>query len=554
MRSTAVAGLGAVAFLAGCRGADRTETTTGGSTATGQASQIFVVPEARRGGVMHSVGQDPTLGWDPHSTISYLMGNVVEPMSIKLVRHDYRKNWKSGAEESIIGELAEKWEHPDPLTYNFTLRKGVNWPGQDPMNGRAINAQDVAYTMAHAKRPESLVQEWVFNNIKSATAIDTNTVQFKLNYPHWRWAMDLDSYNTMILPEGIYEWAGTGGLKDPAKARGGGPWLVEEYRAHSVIRYIPNEAYRKVFGVPYMDRLNVLMLANGAPRLQAFVAKNIDIYGPSAGELETVQNGRPDAKYVLDKFAPTRTQALFFKTTEAPWNDVRVRRALSMAVDRDGWGKTLRYPVKWESGPITWGYPSWKLDPVKMPADVSQWLQLNVAEGRKLIDAAGVSADTVFELHMYPYNNSYTPEAQFLMESMSKVGVTAKLKVYEYNNWLTNAYIGNYSGLLYGPDNLDRVTQQLADRLLATSSRNHSDVKDAETQKLIGDFASAKGPEDAKPIVDKIQTRSVDQAFAVYSPQPTSPTFWEPTLQNYDGESPISYHAQGYRDAFYWKE
>ena len=554
LRSAAVTGAGAAAFLAGCRSS--TSTPAGGASgASGgaAATAIFAVPEGKRGGTINNVVVDPTTGFDPYATIGFTTGNVVEPISIKLVRHDYRKGWVSGNEESIIGEMAEKWESPDPLTYNFTIRKGLNWPNQEPANGRPMTAKDVAYSIKRAQLPTSQVQEWVFGNIKSATAIDDHTVQFKLNYPHWRWAMDLDSYNNMIVPEGVYEWAGADGLKEATKTRGGGPWIIEDFKPGSVVRLTANEAYRKVFGIPYADKMNQAILANGAPRLQAFVSKQLDYFAPAAGELETVQKGRTDAKFVVDKFAPTRTQALFFKTTEKPWDDVRVRRAVNMSVDRDGWGKTLRYEYKWESGPVTWGYPSWKLAHDKMAPDVQKWLKFDVAEAKKLIAAAGVSPTQNFELHMYPYNNSYTPEAQFLMNGLTAIGIKSTLKVYDYNNWIATAYIGKYSGLLYGPDNLDRLTQQLADRLLDTSSRNHSEIKDTETQQLLKEFAAAKGPQEAKPIVDKIQIRSVDQAFAAYSPQPTSPAMWDPSIQNYNGESAINYQGTGYKDAYHWK-
>ena len=560
LRSAALTGVGAAAFLAGCGGSSKkTSTPAAGGAATGAgtaapAAGVFAVPEAKKGGTITNVGLDPTTGWDPHGTIAYLTGYITEPMQIKLIRHDYRggKNpWKSGADDAIIGELAEKWENPDPLTYNFTLRKGINWPSQEPMNGRPITAADVKYNFDHAKLPTSLVQEYVFNNIKSVTAVDDYTVQFKTNYPHWRWLMDLDSYNTGIIPKGVYEWTGPDGMKDPQKARGGGPWLLDSYAPGSVVRWKPNEAYRKVFGVPYADRLDVAILANGAPRLQAFVGKKVQFFDALAGQLDAAQKGRPDAKSLLDAFAPTNTNAVFMKTTEKPWDDVRLRRALSMAIDRDGWGKTLQYQYKWESGPITWGYPAQKLAHDKMPAETAKWLKYDPAEAKKLVDAAGVSASTAFTMHMYPYNDTYTPESQLLIDSFSKIGVTAKLKVYEYNNWLATAYVGQYSGLLYGPDNLDRVTQQVADRLLSNSSRNHSAIKDEVAQKLLADFAAAKGPADGKAVLDQIQIRSVDQAFAVYRPQPVTPKLWDPALQNYDGQAAI-YYQNYYRDAFEW--
>jgi len=559
LRSAAVTGAGAAAFLAGCR-TSAPEAPAAKSTASGAASgaapaTVFAVPEGKRGGTFTRPGLDPTTGWDPHATISYLTNNVAEPMGIKLVRHDYRKTppFFSGNEELIVGELAEKWESPDPLTYNFTLRKGINWPDQEPMKGGPITAQDVKYAFEHAKAPTSQTQEYVFNNIKSVTAVDDYTVQIKANYPNWRFAIDLDSYNTIITPKGVYEWAGSGGMKDPTKARGGGPWMLEDYKPGSVIKWKVNENYRKVFGVPYFDHHNTAILANGAPTLQAFIAKTINVYSASTGELEPAKKARPDTKMVEEFYAPTNTNALFMKVTQKPFDDVRVRRALSMSVDRAGWGKTLQVANKWESGPITWGFPTWKLDHTKMPADTSKWLKYDPAEAKKLVEAAGISVGTEYLMHMYPYNATYTPESQLLIDSMKKIGITAKLKVYEYNNWLSTAYIGKYNDLLYGPDNLDRITQQLADRLQRGSSRNHSDVADDTTDKLLKDFQAAKGPAEAKPISDNIQIRSVDQAYAVYRPQPVTPHFWDANLQNYGEKGDFAlYYQDSYRAAFMW--
>ncbi len=553
LRSAAITGVGAAAFLAGCKSSDSGSSPTGGASSGGATSALFAVPEGKRGGTITDVGLDPTTGWDPHATTSYLTNNVTEPMGIKLIRHDYRKTppFFSGNEELIIGELAEKWESPDPLTFNLTLRKGINWPDQEPMKGAPITAQDVKYAFEHAKLPTSQTQEYVFQNIKSVTAIDDYTVQIKANYPNWRFAIDLDSYNTIITPKGIYEWAG-GDIKDPAKARGGGPWLLDDYQPGSVIKFKPNEAYRKVFGVPYADQLNVALLATGAPRLQAWVAKQIQFFTPVTGQTEAGKKGRPDAKTVDDFYAPTSTNALFMKVGQKPFDDVRVRRAMSMAIDRDGWGKTLQTEYKAESGPITWGFPTWKLGLDKMPAETQKWAKYDVAEAKKLFDAAGVPAKN-YVMHMYPYNATYTPEAQLITDSLKKIGLNTQVKIYEYNNWLSTAYIGKYDDLLYGPDNLDRITQQLADRLQKGSSRNHSDVADDASQKLLADFQAAKGPAEAKPISDQLQIRSVDQVYAIYRPQGTTPHSWDASIQNYGEKGDLAmYYQNYYRDAFYW--
>lgn len=566
LRTSAITGVGAAALLVGC-GDSSDDTPAGTATAAGTTAPggttaptgtaepmlgVFEVPGAVRGGTMLQDARDPTVGWDPHNSISYLMGYVVEPLSIKLVRHDYREGWKRGSEDSLIGELAESWESPDPLTYNFTLREGLNWPDQEPMNGRAMTASDVAYTLNHAILPDSIVQTYVFDAVAGATAIDDRTVQVKLNYPYWLFPNLMDSYNSMILPDGIYDWAGPDGMKNADNSRGGGPWLLDRFEPGSRVLYKPNPSYQEFFGIPYADELSIKIQKGSGPIMQSFLAKQIHKMTIAGGQLANVQENRPDAMFNIDVYAPTSTNAIFMNTLLAPFDDVRVRRAMSMAIDRKGWGDTMGFEYKLESGPITHGYPDWKKTVEQMPADVSQWVAFNPAEATKLLAAAGVSGDTAFDMHMYPYNESYTPEAQLLIDQLNDVGMTLELRILEYNNWISTVYYGEYEGTMYGPDNLDRIPQQLSTRLLASGNRNHSHVTDPEVQQWLLDFNGAAGAEDAKVIANKLQEKSMDQAYAVYRPQAQSPQAWDPALQNWNGEVSIYYADAGYRPAYLW--
>ena len=562
LRSAAITGVGAAAFLAGCKTATPTGSGTSGSGGTAaSATALFRNTAAKDGGTLaSSFAYEPT-GFDPHSSPGAGQGPLVEANAIKLIRHDYtgqKAPWKNGSETMFIGELAEKWESPDPLTYNFTLRKGINWPDQEPMKGKPITAQDVAYTFAHAKTPDALVQSYVFDPIASTTAVDDYTVQIKLKSPNFLFLTGMNTYSTQLLPKGIYDWTGPGPWSSD-KSRGGGPWILDDYQPGSFVSYKQNPAYKKVFGVPYADKMILkILVGSSALALQAFVSKQVYKLAVTGANLETVKKARPDAKLNLDVYAATNTNALFMNTTEKPFDDVRVRRAISMSVDREGWGKTLQLPYKLESGPITWGFPEWKADISKMTADVQGYLKYDAAEATKLVQAAGVSSSASYTIHMYPYNETYTPEAQFLINGLQKIGIKSSLKVYDYNNWIANVYFApgadpkSYSGMLYGPDNLDRLQQQLSDRFSKTSNRNHSFVADPQMQQWLIDFAASKSTEEAKTVANKLQTRSIDQAYAAYRPQPTSPLAWDPDVQNYEGQTEMLYQ-NSYRDAFIWR-
>lgn len=551
--------MGAAAFIAGCRSSSSGTPAPGAADTSGKpqsATSLFAVAEAKRGGTITVDGSEPTTGWDPHATSAAFTSAVVEPLHLKLIRHDYRQvpPYVTGS-DALVGELAEKWENPDPLTYNFTLRKGLNWPDQEPMKGRVINADDVKYSFEHAMLPTSQVQTYVYDNLDSVTAIDAQTIRIKLKQPNFFFPSDIDSVSSLILPKGYYEWVGED-AKVATKARGGGPWILADYQPGSVIKYKPNETYRKMFGVPYADNMHIAILAGGAPKLQSFLAKGLDIFSPIAGQLDPAKKGRPDAKSREDAYVGGAGLSISIKSTQKPFDDVRVRRALSMSIDREGWGKTLQVPYKLEAGPISWAYPNWKMPPTEMPADVQQWLKHNPAEGKKLLEAAGIRSTTDYTLNYYPYDPTYQPLAQFITDSASKIGMTLKSKVFEYNNWLATAFIGMYQDLLLNPDaGIDRVSSGLVDRMskgTTNNPKNHSNISDDETQKMLRDFWAAKSEAAAKEIAKRVQTRSVDQVFSIYGPQPASPTMWDPGLQNYEGHRSFNYQYN-YRTAFMWR-
>ena len=129
------------AFLAGCQSGPSKSSNSSAGASDGVKTGIWAVPEAKSGGTITELFSYEPTGWDPHSSPGAGQGPIVEAFSIKLIRHDYRRTppYKNGAETMIIGELAEKWENPDPLTYTFTLRQGLTWPDQEPMKeiGRA---------------------------------------------------------------------------------------------------------------------------------------------------------------------------------------------------------------------------------------------------------------------------------------------------------------------------------------------------------------------------------------------------------------------------------
>jgi len=141
----------------GPSGGARSTTQSGGQAQAGTPTQ--------GGRISWRVAGDP-VSFDPHATISYLNVEFLDMFHAKLMRYDYRTTppYRNGDEDHVIGELADKWEAPDPATWVFHLKPGVKYHDKPPVNAREVVADDVKWSFQRALSPGFVVEEWAWNN------------------------------------------------------------------------------------------------------------------------------------------------------------------------------------------------------------------------------------------------------------------------------------------------------------------------------------------------------------------------------------------------------
>ena len=249
--------------------------------------------------------------------------------------------------------LAESWDTPDPLTIIFNIRKGVNWQDKAPMNGREFTADDVVFNfhrlLGLGEFAEAGPSPFTYQRPagESVTATDRYTVVIKLPEPS---SAALGQYlgiglTYMNAPEVIQEY---GDVKDWRNLVGTGPYLLTDWTDGSSFTFQKNPDYwkddEKYPGnrLPYIDEIQGLIILEEATYLAGLRTGKIDFLGFPVGVsditsvevLESLQKSNPEI--VLQAWWDRSENSYAIDASKPPFDDVRVRRAMQMAIDLEG--------------------------------------------------------------------------------------------------------------------------------------------------------------------------------------------------------------------------
>jgi ABC-type transport system substrate-binding protein len=228
---------------------------------------------------------------------------------------------------SIIPGVFQKWEQPDPITYIFTVRKGVLWPAVPPMarSDREVTADDIVWFLQVTKK-EGVVRN-NFDLVKEFVAVDRYTVRINMSAPHAEFLRHMANTSMGIFPKECYEEKDCLGSKLVSPS----PFLLKEsiIRQKAVLEKNP-EFHLK--GLPYNDKWTVLVITDAAATKAAFITRQVDHLSSSFfTEVESVKKQVPDMK-IQSAWVIAGTTALR-PQLKGPLADVRVRRAMAMTID-----------------------------------------------------------------------------------------------------------------------------------------------------------------------------------------------------------------------------
>src|SRR5436309_4814811 len=382
----------------------------------------------RRGGILlAAIGADaPSL--DPHQESTFATLQMVAPLYSTLIQIDPLSYPK------IIGDAASEWKiAPDGLTYTFKIRHGIKFH-----DGSSLTAVDVKATYDKLVFPPEGVRSVRKNAYATITSIETpdpNTVVFKLKYASASLLDNLASPWNVIYPKKYLD-------KDPNyfknNVMGSGPFKFKNYTRGSTFEGERNPDYF-VKDRPYLNGYKFFISTETSVRAAAIRSGRayIEFRDLPMAEVDSIR------KHLGDKVAVQQTPFVIhfdvsMNNTVKPFTDLRVRRALNLAIDRYTAGKVLHGLTGLRDvGAFTRPGTEWAMAPAELEkfSGFGRDAEKNRAEAKRLLTEAGYPNGFKVVLKNRNIKLPYQDWAVYVIQEWRKIGVEAEHRPLETAAW-----------------------------------------------------------------------------------------------------------------------
>jgi peptide/nickel transport system substrate-binding protein len=465
---------GAAPLMAACG------TRGGSSSQAGQTS----AGKPKAGGTLNYARQNDPFNFDMSTDLSPVQDQVTLTNDSLLV---YKNGPDVPFTDAVIGpRLADTWETPDAQTYTFHLHPGVKFAELAPVNGRDMTSADVKWSFEYLSRTGALQKlppaqsAPYYEGLDSVQTPDANTVVVRFSQPLAPFLSYAAIGETSILAHEIYDADG-----DFVKNNvGTGPWQLDTSSSQHGSRWVfkKNPTYWQN-GLPYVDAINWLVLPDAATQRAAFQAKKLDIldYGTSgvrADEAAQTKKANPD---ITDfQFLNTADQILYINVTKPPLNDLRVRQAIALSVDRDAFVNALA------SGQGQWALVS-SGPGLFTDGETKRLLKFDVAQAKQLLSAAGYPNGLEIEQLYYTDSEGadYQTRIQLFQSQMRQSGINITLKGQPQSSISMAFRAADYSLILAGYTFKGDSDVNLYRQYYSKSARDFMQVKDPKLDDLV---------------------------------------------------------------------
>jgi dipeptide transport system substrate-binding protein len=353
----------------------------------------------------------------------------------------------------VVPSLAESWTvSKDGLEYVFKLRKGVKWQSNKNFKPtRDFNADDILFMFERQWKENDPYFKVTSSNhayfgdmgmpklLKSVDKVDEYTIKIVLNAPEAPFLSNLamqyagvqsKEYAIAMLKAGTPE-------KIDQEPVGTGPFMLVQYQKDALIRYKANPQYWA--GKAKIDDLIFSITPDASVRWAKLQKGECHVMPyPNPADLPAI---RKDPNVVVMEQPGLNVGYLAYNTTKKPFDDVRVRKAVNMAINKKaivdavylGTGVPATNPIP----PTQWSYNK----SIKDDA-------FNPEEAKKLLAAAGLKDGFTTDLWAMPVQRPYNPNAKRIAELMqadlAKVGIKAEIKSFEWGEYRKRMQAGEH--------------------------------------------------------------------------------------------------------------
>ena len=419
-RTTALKALtaaGALVVLAACGSSGGSGGTTSGGSTSGGGSTSAGAP-VHGGKLTFAAVQDAQ---------SMNKSTVFDNNSIWIFEQIFQQLYTVSADgKSVVPQLATGYKvSSDKKTYTFTLRQGVKFS-----NGQPMTSKDVKFSIDQTTKAS---QGWGFINtaIKSTSAPSPDTFVVHLKYPWAPLLADLSIFANGIIPDNYAGKSETAFYNAPI---GTGPFKWDVWHKGQSLTLVKNPLYWEK-GKPYLDSITWTDVANDNTRQQQLQGGQAQIDQFPAWS--TVTNLQSTQGVNMHLFNSTQTNYLAFNETRKPFQDVHVRRAISLAINRDALVKAVLFGH---------GKPANSLFPPQVPYydPNTPGYQFNLAEAKKEMAQSSVPHGFSTSIVIPSGNSDYLTISTIVQSELKPLGINVKINQLDPNTENTQTQNLNY--------------------------------------------------------------------------------------------------------------
>ncbi len=458
--------------------------------------------------------------------------------------YDALINWDLSSADKpsgLVPGLAQSWavDAKDKTKWTFHLRKGVTFH-----DGSEFTADAVIFNFdklfkkdspQYDARQASLVN-FRIPSVKSYRKVDTYTVEFTTNEPDAFFPFQI-CYIVYASPQ---QWAKTG--KDWSKfafePSGTGPWKLTKLVPRERAELARNPVYWDKKRVPKLDKLVLIPIPEATTRTAALLSGQVDwIEAPSPDAVPRLKSA---GMQIITNVYPHIWSYHLSRLPDSPWNDIRVRKAANLAVDRAGLTQLLGGLMTAAKGHMPvgdpwFGHPSFdlKYDPAQAKALLAQagFSPSHPVKAKILISASGSG-----QMQPLPMN-------EFIQQNFKDVGIEVEFVVMEWQSLLDQWRAGAKAAANPGgqainvsyatQDPFSAFTRLLYSPLHAPDGVNWGWFSDPKADELLEKAKHSFDSEQRDRYLADVHTYEVDNALFVWVAHDVNPRALSPKVKGF---------------------
>lgn len=334
------------------------------------------------------------------------------------------------SEGEIVDWLAESHQiSEDGLTYTFILREGLKFS-----NGNKVTAEDAVFSIQrHLDLGGPLA---IAAQVDSLQTQDEKTLVITLKEPYTPFISELSNFSNGIIPKDLGGLSEEEFFKNPIAT---GPFVVKAWDPAGDITFVKNEFYWQE-GKPYIDELVYKLIEDDSQAINQLKAGEVDaIESVALQNVEELKNGSGTTVITNGSWV---VEQLFFNTLDEHFSDVHVRRALALALDREGL-----------TNAVTFGYAQVanSLLPPAIPYnsnDTIQALNFNVEAAKAELAKSKFPNGFSSKILVASGNNSRAQEAQIVQAAAQSIGIELQIESIELASFRERFFAYDYSVMI----------------------------------------------------------------------------------------------------------